>query len=556
MAVNFASSSAYFTVSASADFNIPSDLQFCWGLLLRRTGTINTNAYALSFGGYQSSPSYNLNHNNPASVFVQAVPGADDNATPVVSPVSQWVLVVWQTNAADTQYICKTIAINGSSVTTGSESDYPATPAAVDLSTLNGYFGGRFDQNADRFWQGDFHSVFRLDQKLTDQQIVDIAQGQNLITDLALSPVAYWIFDSATSITDLSGNGHTLTAAGSPTVVADPTFIFKTQYFDLRAAISTQDSSSVDLNLSVSTILQHLTDLRAAISNQRSTSIDLSLAVSTILQHLTDLRAAISNQDSASVDLNLSVSTILQHLTDLRAAISNQDSASVDLNLSVSTILQHLTDLRAAISTQGSVSIDLNLAVSTILQHLTDLRAAISNQDSISVDLNLSVSTILQHLTDLRAAISNQDSASVDLNLAVSTILQHLTDLRAAISTHGSSSVDLNLAVSTILQHLTDLRAAISNQSSASVDLLARVGYRRDLVLYIDLLAKISTAGVNHFDTLVIINWITRSIGQLFVCASGSQPDISATIYQPDITATAHQPRIDVATVGESPCNN
>ena len=70
------------------------------------------------------------------------------------------------------------------------------------------------------------HLAFQMDGRLTQFQMQDIARGRDMKTDLGLSPKWYHKFSStATTLTDLSGNGNTATASGgTPVLVSGPTF--------------------------------------------------------------------------------------------------------------------------------------------------------------------------------------------------------------------------------------------------------------------------------------------------------------------------------------------
>ena len=86
--------------------------------------------------------------------------------------------------------------------------------------------GTRQDTPDTRYFGGKMHLAFQMDGRLTQFQMQDIARGRDMKTDLSLSPKWYHKFSStATTLTDLSGNGNTATASGgTPVLVSGPTF--------------------------------------------------------------------------------------------------------------------------------------------------------------------------------------------------------------------------------------------------------------------------------------------------------------------------------------------
>jgi concanavalin A-like lectin/glucanase superfamily protein/carbohydrate esterase-like sialic acid-specific acetylesterase len=86
--------------------------------------------------------------------------------------------------------------------------------------------GTRQDIPAARYFGGKMHSAFQMDGRPTLIQTQDLARGKDLKTDLGLSPKWYHKFNStATTLTDLSGNGNTATASGgTPVLVSGPSF--------------------------------------------------------------------------------------------------------------------------------------------------------------------------------------------------------------------------------------------------------------------------------------------------------------------------------------------
>jgi hypothetical protein len=86
--------------------------------------------------------------------------------------------------------------------------------------------GTRHDLPDTRYFGGKMHMAFQMDGRLTQAQMQDIARGLDMKTSLGLTPKWYHKFtSSATTLTDLSGNGNTATASGGPPVlVIGPTF--------------------------------------------------------------------------------------------------------------------------------------------------------------------------------------------------------------------------------------------------------------------------------------------------------------------------------------------
>lgn len=102
----------------------------------------------------------------------------------------------------------------------------PTVLGALTPPTATVAIGTRQDNPTTRYFGGKMHMAFQMDGRLTQFQMQDIARGRDMVTSLGLTPKWYHKFSStATTLTDLSGNGNTATASGgTPVLVPGPTF--------------------------------------------------------------------------------------------------------------------------------------------------------------------------------------------------------------------------------------------------------------------------------------------------------------------------------------------
>jgi hypothetical protein len=97
------------------------------------------------------------------------------------------------------------------------------TPAVITPSGT-AYVGARFDLSSTRFFGNNISYIFKCNGTVSNANIEALAAGQDIITDLALSPSLYTKFDSGSTISDSSGNSNTATKVGAPAVRGGPDF--------------------------------------------------------------------------------------------------------------------------------------------------------------------------------------------------------------------------------------------------------------------------------------------------------------------------------------------
>lgn len=96
--------------------------------------------------------------------------------------------------------------------------------AAMTPNTSTMTIGARADQNSPLV-KGNLSYYARVNGTFTNAQLQNLAAGQDIMADLALSPLCYLNFNTAGStVSDASGNSRNATSHGSPVLRGGPSF--------------------------------------------------------------------------------------------------------------------------------------------------------------------------------------------------------------------------------------------------------------------------------------------------------------------------------------------
>jgi hypothetical protein len=232
------------TFADSASFDMP-DAAWTLGFMTRVSDNSGTAGnYVFSTGNYQAAQSLNFlfweaSSSNPNSVAC-AFAGSDGTTYNVISTATAsgatsalfdgtwrlWIVERTKPNSSATTFNIYQIPVKGTrslvhTQTANSLTTILPPGGASGVPTL----AARALSPGSRYLAGDMHLAFQMDGLLTQAEMENLAAGVDLMTGLSKTPKWYVkLQGTATSISDLSGNGNTGTLSGTVTEVAGPTF--------------------------------------------------------------------------------------------------------------------------------------------------------------------------------------------------------------------------------------------------------------------------------------------------------------------------------------------
>lgn len=233
MAINISSAAAYYTAAASSGLSFPSGANWSVGFIAKLKDGTNNNNLIFCYGNYQDKPSFNINWQPTAGWYAITQPTVNGDFY-TVDPTNWHVLVV-QPTSDGTKIEMKSCLVNGSAIV-GTAHGQPVTQTPLDMSSTPLTLGNNLNHTTDQFWNGDIYSAWQFtNSRLSDDDVIAIANGKHIIDYLEKAPAAYWIFNDVNDTTDLSGNKHTLTKTGTPTKVDNPVFTESIAITDMKA---------------------------------------------------------------------------------------------------------------------------------------------------------------------------------------------------------------------------------------------------------------------------------------------------------------------------------
>lgn len=201
----------YYEFTDAAGLDLPNG-DWTIGCLYhaQRVSTKTHNIFGHGAAGGANSWRFEVNTAN-MRIYLNPGSGAFTSPTDLTMTAGLWYILAARRTGSTIQ--CVRVPVNGSalvSATTGTLSA-AITPSGV------GRIGARLDGNSTTFLENAVSYVFKINSALSNAQLEALAAGQDLITDLGLSPQVYFRLDSAAStINDSGSSGSVATRQSTP----------------------------------------------------------------------------------------------------------------------------------------------------------------------------------------------------------------------------------------------------------------------------------------------------------------------------------------------------
>lgn len=224
MAIRINSASDYYSAAATSAFSLPSGANWSMGAIIKVSATAtNSTNNVLTFSTYKAKPSLSFKWQPSNNWYAVSQPLYNGDFYAV--DVTQWHVVILQPSSNGSNLEIKTCLINNNSVVYNAHG-VPSNESPQNFSSTSLFMGCDAAHDSVKFFDGEIFSAFiNVTERMSDQNIINWANGSHLINDLGKSPSAYWILNDTNATTDITGNNHPLTKTGSPTTTNNPEFV-------------------------------------------------------------------------------------------------------------------------------------------------------------------------------------------------------------------------------------------------------------------------------------------------------------------------------------------